>query len=224
MKSPVNAAHLEYTMVYSQYDNPGKPTLELIDLVLAAISQARRIDLSYLSQRTAQEYPNPNEFPGEHYRLLAGFVASLKPMIIIEIGTERGMSCLAMKTALQSGAHIHTFDLRPWSTTENPVLVEYDFDSALTQHLDDLTDKVNQQRHRALFEIADLIFMDAGKDGVMEKIFLSYFDTILFKKKPILLIDDIHNWNMLSIWRGIQRPKMDISSFGHFTGTGIVQL
>src|SRR5690349_7874052 len=88
MKSPVSAAHQEYSMIYSQHDNPGKPNEKLIDLAMAAIANARRIDLSYLRSRTTWTYPDPNEFPGEHYRLLAGLIATLKPQLIIEIGTE----------------------------------------------------------------------------------------------------------------------------------------
>jgi predicted O-methyltransferase YrrM len=224
MKSPVDAAHQEYTMIYSQHDNPGKPTDELIDLLLKAVAKARTIDLAFLGKRTNWTYPNPNEFPGEHYRLLAGLVSVLNPQTIIEIGTERGMSCISMKSTLKQGAKIHTFDVKPWKKMESPVLTDSDFDSMLVQHLSDLTDPANQEKFRELFEESDLIFMDAAKDGHMEKVFLSYFDSIAFKKKPILIVDDIGNWNMLAIWRGIRKPKMDVTSFGHFTGTGLVQL
>ena len=94
MRSPVSAAHQEYSMIYSQHDNPGKPNDLLIDLAMTAIAHARKIDLSHLRLRTAWKYPDPNEFPGEHYRLLAGLTMTLKPQVIIEIGTERGLSCL----------------------------------------------------------------------------------------------------------------------------------
>ena len=224
MRSPVSAAHQEYTMIYSQHDNPGKPNDALIELALTAIARARETDLSFLKTRTTWTYPDPNEFPGEHYRLLAGLVTVLKPKIIIEIGTERGMSCISMKSALTPGAKIHTFDIKPYQEMESPVLLEKDFDPSLTQYVADLTYHMNQEKFRNLFEEADFIFMDAAKDGHMEKIFLSYFDTVHFKNKPVLMIDDIYNWNMLSIWRSITKPKMDISSFGHFTGTGLVQL
>jgi len=38
------------------------------------------------------------------------------------------------------------------------------------------------------------------------------------------MIDDVYNWNMLAIWRRIIKPKRDVSSFAHFTGTRLVQL
>src|SRR6478736_9685758 len=111
MKSPVSAAHQEYSMVYSQHDNPGKPTDELIDLTIAAIVCARKKDLSFLKARAEWTYPDPTEFPGEHYRLLAALISVIKPQVIIEIGTERGISSISMKSALLPGAKIHTFDI-----------------------------------------------------------------------------------------------------------------
>lgn len=224
MKSPVDAAHQEYSMIYSQHDNPGKPSSYLMDLTLKAVMQVKDIDLSFLKSRTSLTYPDPNEFPGEHYRLLASLITLLRPKIVIEIGTERGISCLAMKYALPAGSKIHTFDIKSWTEMNSPVLRQEDFDDSLVQHLVDLTSSENQTKYQQLFEQADFIFMDAAKDGNMEKIFLSYFGRIDFKNKPILMIDDIHNWNMLAIWRGIELSKIDVTSFGHFTGTGLVEL
>jgi len=38
-----------------------------------------------------------------------------------------------------------------------------------------------------------------------------------------VLFDDIRLWNMLDIWRSIDFPKLDLTSFGHWSGTGVVQ-
>ena len=211
-------------MIYSQHDNPGKPDEALIDMALAAIAEARKIDLSFIATRTTQTYPNPNEFPGEHYRLLTGLIKVLKPLTVIEIGTERGISSLAMKAALPDGSKIHTFDIKPYHEMKEPVLRQTDLDKSLIQHVTDLTRPETQQQFRSLFEEADFIFMDAAKDGQMERTFLRFFNSVSFKHKPVLMIDDIHNWNMLAIWREIELPKLDVSSFGHFTGTGLVLL
>lgn len=40
--------------------------------------------------------------------------------------------------------------------------------------------------------------------------------------QPILVFDDIRAWNMLAIWREIRMPKLDLTSFGHWSGTGLV--
>jgi hypothetical protein len=67
-----------------------------------------------------------------------------------------------------------------------------------------------------------LIFIDAAKDGVQEQRFLDNFGTIAFAKAPLVILDDIRVWNMLAIWRRVSRPKLDLTSFGHWSGTGII--
>ena len=39
---------------------------------------------------------------------------------------------------------------------------------------------------------------------------------------PIILVDDIRLPNMLATWRSIPLAKMDITSIGHWSGTGII--
>lgn len=72
-------------------------------------------------------------------------------------------------------------------------------------------------------EKANLIFIDAEKDGITEEKFLEKFYEVDFEEKVVILLDDIRLWNMLKIWRDISRPKLDLSSFGHLAGTGIVE-
>jgi hypothetical protein len=36
------------------------------------------------------------------------------------------------------------------------------------------------------------------------------------------MFDDIHLWNTLGTWRRISRPKLGLTSFGHWSGTGLV--
>jgi hypothetical protein len=44
------------------------------------------------------------------------------------------------------------------------------------------------------------------------------------KNNKILIIDDIKFINMIDLWINIESPKIDISSFGHWSGTGIVDI
>jgi len=37
-------------------------------------------------------------------------------------------------------------------------------------------------------------------------------------------MDDIRFKNMIPLWRSITQPKLDISSFGHWSGFGMVDL
>ena len=66
---------------------------------------------------------------------------------------------------------------------------------------------------------------DGPKDGVFERTFASLLTTIEFPKKDRwLLLDDIRFPSELPLWRLIASPKIDLTSFGHFSGTGLVNI
>jgi hypothetical protein len=44
------------------------------------------------------------------------------------------------------------------------------------------------------------------------------------RTKKLLILDDIRFMNMIRLWRGIASPKLDLSSFGHWSGTGLVDI
>jgi len=69
---------------------------------------------------------------------------------------------------------------------------------------------------------AELIFIDGPKNGRTEQAFLARLAAVPFHRSPIVVFDDIRVINMIDIWRGIARPKMDLTSYGHHTGTGLV--
>jgi len=205
-------------------DDVGKATPELVDLAIRAASEARTVDLTHISQRITAGPRWPDVWPGEHYKLLAGIVKVLQPRTAVEIGTEKGLSALSLLKYAPPDARLVTFDLIPWKQCPGHVLRDSDFaDGRLIQHLDDLSQSIGFGKHRALIESADLIFVDAAKDGAQEWRFLHYFAQCRFREPPLIVFDDIRVWNMLAVWRSIDRPKLDLTSFGHWSGTGLVR-
>ena len=127
-----------------------------------------------------------------------------------------------MLTFMRRDARLETFDLTPWSSLPGTRLRAEDFrDGRLVQHQDDVTRPAGLAKHRATLEAADLIFLDAAKDGTMERRLLESFEGLRLRR-PLLVLDDIRLWNMLATWRDIRRPKLDLTSFGHWSGTGLV--
>lgn len=220
---PVKAGHCEYSAVFSAVDETSRPSERLLSIAIEAVKHARGIDLEELRARMYRPPYYPDTWPGEHYKLLAGLVIALKPEVIVEIGTATGLSALAMKKYLPPGSKIATFDVVNWKMFRDTCLRDEDFlDGTLVQHVDDLSGADAVSKHRELLEAADLIFIDAAKDGKMEKKFLDNFKAVSFKGSPLLVFDDIRLWNMLRIWREIPLPKLDLTSFGHWSGTGLV--
>jgi hypothetical protein len=178
------------------------------------------------SEPIIPDFEYANIFPGEHYRILAGLVKTLKPNKLIDIGTYRGCSSRVMLDFSESEATVSTFDLYDYCSFDWTVLAEQDFISGrLTQHLSDLKDVSEFEKHRDLLESADFIMLDGPKDDEFERTFLHLCRRLKpFNRPRWLLIDDIRFDNMVHLWRSIKSPKLDISSFGHFSGTGLVNI
>lgn len=181
------------------------------------------IDLSHIAARMKTEPLYPNIWPGEHYKLLAGFMASLQPRKVIEIGTYQGMGSLALLSQLPQSSQLITLDIIPWQEIDSALLRDSDFkDGRLKQVIGDLSDKSFFDKFAPEFADCDFIFVDAPKDIVFEQTLLRLMENIRVHPKLLLVFDDIRLWNMLSIWREIKRPKFYLTSFGHWSGTGVI--
>ena len=217
--------HGEYSMIYDTLNSYGRPTEYLIDLALRAAQEARHTELPDLSGRVAAD---GNDFtriwPGEHYRLLAALVKLLQPKRVVEVGTFRGLSALALKRFLPADGSIVTFDVVPWNSWSDTCLRPEDFeDDRLRQKGGDLSDPAVFELHRGLIQETELLFVDGPKDGIFERKLLQQLETVDFHKPLLVVMDDIRFWNMLAIWQEIARPKLDLTSFGHWSGTGLVE-
>ncbi len=220
-RTPFQARHIELSLAASQDDAPIKLDRSLLDLSLRAVQAAAETRLKFSDARNLRN-PYVNCWPGENYRLLAGFVKVLQPRRIIEIGTEKGLGTLAMQEALPPGGKILTFDIFPWSPEES-VITQADIDGgAVVPLLDDLSRVEVAARYAKELKETDFFFIDAAKDGVQERVFLENFRVVGLKKGALLFFDDIRLWNMLAIWREIQMPKLDLTGLGHWSGSGIV--
>ncbi len=205
-------------------DETVTPGQTLIDLSLLAAHKASQIDLQSITERfPADTAKYINVWPGEHYRLLAALVDILKPANVIEIGTATGASALCMKEYLPANGKITTYDIIPWDQYPGTGLLDNDFDHQLEQKITDLSDQAQASAEQSVLEQADIIFVDAAKDNVMEEKFCQLFDSIAFNKPPLVIFDDTRLLPMLKIWRTIQHPKIDLTSFGHWSGTGLVE-
>jgi hypothetical protein len=92
----------------------------------------------------------------------------------------------------------------------------------LTQHIGDLGDPGLFARNEELLAGADLIFADGPKDGVFEQSFLTRLLSVAPQKRQLILLDDIRLMTMVQLWRALPPPKLDLTSFGHWSGTGLL--
>lgn len=220
----MHARNVQRSLVYSVDGGQTDASDYLVDVSLAAARAALGLTLSELADRGGGISEYVSVWPGEHYRLLAGLVQELQPEIVIEIGTATGASALALLARLPPNGRVITFDVVPWADYPEVVLKPSDFaDGRLSQETDDVTTPIGFGKHLDLFRSADMVFVDAAKDGVMEARLIDLFTQTKFIGEPLVVFDDIRLWNMLSVWSDIERPKLDLTTFGHWSGTGLVQ-
>ena len=221
--SPCVVRHAAPSMLFSMDDDCGRADDWLLDLALLSIREARQAPLSSVTARMHRPPFWPEIWPGEHYKLLWGIVAALGPTRIVEVGTYTGLSALAMLASLTPAARLTTYDVLPWDAIPETCLCPADFaDGRLVQHISDLSDPAAFASHSSTIQNADLIFVDGPKDGAFEERFLHHLGGLRFERAPLVVLDDIRLWNMLAPWRGISAPKLDLTSFGHWSGTGLV--
>jgi predicted O-methyltransferase YrrM len=208
--------------VASRHDEPGQPSERLLDLVEAVIPLARKVSLDDVSELIVSGPKWPAIWPGEHYKLLAAIVGVLQPLHVIEIGTYQGIGTLTLLENLPQAGVVSTFDIVPWDSVENSVLRETNFGKRLRQFTEDITTDGGWARHIELFRTADLIFVDTAHTGEQERLILGRLEETDFESGPIVVFDDIRMHAMLQFWRDITRPKLDVTSIGHWSGTGLV--
>jgi hypothetical protein len=117
-----------------------------------------------------------------------------------------------------------TYDVVPWPDISGSVLRQSDFDGPLEQRLADLSSADVFANERVVLQNADLIFLDGPKDGRFEPLFIDQLVGLERKLPQLLVIDDIRLLVMLQLWRDLPLPKLDLTSFGHWSGTGLAVL
>lgn len=207
------------TALISVDDDPSTQSFKDYGLVCAAILKASQTKLK-------RKFTFGDVFPGDHYRLLAGLVEFIQPRLIIDIGTAAGYSAQVFVDHGHPLAYTHTFDVVPVSEFKETTLTADDFEKGrLMQHIKDLKDPAVFNDYRNLIRDADFIMCDGPKDGQFEYEFIRLLSELYCPEKPRwLFLDDIRFGNMLALWRSIKSPKIDLTSFGHFSGSGLVNI
>ena len=173
---------------------------ELIDVNLRSLSNLIREDefRSYFCNKPGEE----------HYRLLAYLSTKFNNTTILDIGTFKGCSAIAL--SYNKNNFIKSFDLIDCKQIkEIPKNVEF--------IIGDFTDNIYKQ----LVLDTPLIILDTNHTGDFEYKVYNYLKEINWV--GYLILDDIYlNDEMKSFWNDISNEKYDITKYGHWSGTGLV--
>ena len=221
-----DARHVEPSFLCSADDLFPRPTPHLIDLLIRAAAQAINEDL-HLAQSRCEHHEDRvflNTWPGEHYKLLSALGKVLGAQHAVEIGTFRGLGTLALASSVP---HVTTYDVIPVSgipSSYNLGPSGHD-DPAINieQRVGDLSDPKFFASQRDVLRSADLVFVDGPKDGRFEPRFAELLYGLIQDQNTIVIWDDIRLLVMIDFWRKLPVAKLDATTFGHWSGTGLTE-
>jgi len=141
----------------------------------------------------------------EHYRLLIYIASLFNKDLMFDIGTNKCMSAAALSSGYTN--KVKSYDVMK-ILPNNPILPNVIYVLGDVCEDESLKD-------------AKFIFLDTLHDGMFENRFLGHLHDINYK--GILMLDDIHlNLEMEKFWSNIIEEKWDITSKGHWSGSGLV--
>ena len=156
-------------------------------------------------------------YPGrEHYKLLSYLSNEYNNSLFLDIGTFRGLSAIALSN--NKNNLVMTFDIDELNINKNYPSVK-DVKN-IVYMVENILD--NKAKFYDMVKKSSIIMMDVDPhDGVQEPLFMDVFKEAGFE--GILILDDINlNKPMNDWWNSINYEKYDISKYGHWSGTGLV--
>jgi hypothetical protein len=143
----------------------------------------------------------------EHYRLIARLSSCFDQATLFDIGTNKGYSALALSH--HPSNRVVSYDIAECKALRFPEQlgrIEYRIGDVMRDH-------------RLL--ASPLIMLDTNHDGGFESEFYAFLKRNRYR--GWLFLDDIHlNTAMIRFWDSITEPKEDLTSIGHFSGSGLV--
>jgi hypothetical protein len=147
----------------------------------------------------------------EHYRLLSYFSWQFPPnTTIIDVGTFLGFSALALSH--NPDVKVISYNIQddigtPVYSVKNKENVEL----RIKNCIDDLNILLN----------SPFIMLDTAHNGDFEQELIQKL--IDNKYRGMVLCDDIHlNYEMIQFWNWVPLKKIDLSKYGHWSGTGLI--
>ena len=154
----------------------------------------------------------------QHYRLLAYLSSLFHHQTIIEIGTHTGLSALAL--SFNPTNHIHTFDIF------DKIIPDIKAGNCpnISPHIENLMEPDVRAKWKETILACPFIFIDIDPhNGHMEYELYEYLKSIEYK--GFVVFDDIWYFKPMRnhFWYKIPpTEKHDLTSIGHFSGTGII--
>ncbi len=183
--------------------------------IILKIDEINEVNLEPYFKFVESEDPNKYflENAGvEHYKLITYIARNIDCNKFVDIGTYKGKSALALACSQQS-CTVTTFDICN-CLSKNELNIS---------SIDNIKIKIcDCKKHMSDLLGTDFIVLDIDPhNGIEETKILN--ELRIHGYKGLVLLDDINlNDDMKSFWNNIPEKKLDVTKYGHWSGTGIV--
>ena len=148
----------------------------------------------------------------ELYKLLLYISLQINCKTFVDIGTGYGFSALAL--SIDDRKNVITYDIVNKIPNDQMTILNK---ANISFKCMDYTEDLDQDK----LQNTDLIVLDIDHNGYYEQECIIFLEKN--KYKGLVLIDSINlNPQMRNFWDNIKQTKIDVSSVGHWTGTGMV--
>lgn len=147
----------------------------------------------------------------EHYRLLSYISSLFHNETLLDIGTNRGFSAIAL--ADNKSNKVISYDIEQYDTI--PKIKSSNLYSNIEFKLGNFLEMEDLNK-------TNFIMLDTAHDGFFEEEVINHLKKI--KWSGILLMDDINHTfiKLKEVWQDIDLEKYDLTKLGHYSGTGMV--
>jgi predicted O-methyltransferase YrrM len=152
---------------------------------------------------------------GEHYKLLSHIATQFKNSVLVDMGTNLGYSALALATrAAELNNSVRSYDIMNNMPKDHLCVRDV---PGVTLLLRDAALDVPE-----IARTAQVVLLDVDPhDGKQERVIIA--ELIKHGFRGLMIMDDINlSKDMLDLWNWVTLEKLEVTQYGHASGTGIV--
>ena len=155
----------------------------------------------------------------QEYRLYSYLSTYFNDTIILDLGTSHGTSAIALSH--NNNNKVISYDIVDCINNKNhKIYTKENIEFRIKNVLDD-------DLNRVFLSKIKIVMIDIDHYGEMEKNIIDKLEELNFS--GIIILDDLFNHpdqiineSMKNLWDNIKYKKIDVTKYGHWSGTGIV--
>lgn len=189
--------------------------------VIKIISNLNLVRFEISDTLTQNEFIELENYPVSHYKLIAGFVKTLNPLVVISFsGNYNPLNETALKKYLYPEGKLVNF-LNESEYVCSDILSGND--KRVVNIKSDFNSKEKFDKYDDILKYGDLFFCD---DTVPERVsvLLEKLKLLKFERNPLLLLNNINEKEIKGIKENLGLPSMNLSSFSSDAGIAVIDI